>query len=328
MLFHLYLLGKISKKKFLGTARVIAYGTVVSAVFGAITVRNAVADVRTQSLELGRKLAGLQDLVAGSHEYRLNGQSVYVSASESGDQVGEVLDRFEAHCKQSRALEAPEWNSLVDSKAPPGIKSGDRFGILRTDDAAAKDGVVLCFTRENGARNFLDALQEFSNTSDLHAFGNVRYVHAVREDGRTLVQTVWTDGSFKLDAIAQPQGHDAPGTDLAGVPRPAHAVRIMTAEAVGTPYTARIYTTSVPAREALDSYVATMRGQGWRPVESPDFGFDHGHHTDGRWFMRLETGEQVVVSVSKAKDDAPTTIIVGSVALMPKSGPAVVSSSR
>ncbi|HEY1954219.1 MAG TPA: hypothetical protein VGH28_01365 [Polyangiaceae bacterium] len=322
MLFHLYVLGKISKKKFLGTARVIAYGTVVAGVFGALSARNAVADVRSQSLELGRKLTGIQDLVSGSHEYRLNGQSVYVSASESTDAVKDVLDRFESHCKQSRGLAAPEWNALVASKdAPPEVASSDRFGIMRTEDHNAHDGVVMCFTRENGARNFVEAMQEFATTSDLHAFGDVRYVHAVREDNRTLVQTVWTDGSFKLDAISTQRTHDAPGADLPGIPRPLRSTRVMTAEAVGTPYSARVYTSTAPAKEVLDTYIGQMQAQGWMPVESPDFGFDHGHHADGRWFMRLETGEQFVVSVSKATADQPTTVIVGSVALMPKGGP-------
>ncbi len=221
MLFHLYLLGKVSKKRLLGTARVLVYGTVVTAGLGALTVRNAVADTETRSLELGRKLAGLQDLLHGAQEFRLNGQSVYFSATESDDSVSKVLDRFENHCNSSHAFEALKWKSLGDVKGQDMEKAGvSRFGVVRKEDETAHDGVVMCFTKDNGPKDFLTALDAFRVSGDLHDLGDVRYVHAVRRDSNTYIQVMWTEGSFNIRNIMGTPGEDSVGSDFANIPRP------------------------------------------------------------------------------------------------------------
>jgi hypothetical protein len=323
MLFHLYVLGKVSKKRILGTARVIAYGTVVAAGLGALTIHNAVADVRTQSLELGRKLADVKDLLPGANEFRLNGQSVYMSSTTTNESLKTVLDRFQGHCEKSRALEAPSWGASVTAGtaggAPPEL-SNAHFGIMRTEDEVAGDGVVMCFTGDDGPKALLSALEEFRNTSDLHAFGNVRYVHASRQKDETLVQSVWTDGSFKLDALIGTPGRDSAGSDFANLPRPINATRTLTAEGVGTPYAVRMYTSTSTAEEVLSAYEKKMENDGWIWVKSPDVGLET-NRMDGRWFTRLDTGDQAVVSVSKSDGESKTKVVVGSVAQVVGRGP-------
>jgi len=315
MLFHLYLQGKISKKKFLGTARVLAYGMVVAAGFGALTIRNAVADAGDQSLQLGRKLAGLQDLLGDAREFRLNGQRVFFSTTTTDEPVQTVLDRFDTHCNTSRAFDALEWKSLSNVKGKdigPSAKSGvNHFGVLRKEDPNAHDGAVMCFTRDNGPQDILKGLKTFQASGDLHDLGDVRYVHAVHRNGTTDVQTMWTEGSFNIRSIVGTPGHDANGSDFATVPRPPKSTRMITAEAVGTPYAARVYQSDETPEAVLNAYSSTMLGAGWSSVTSPDVGMAK-NGLDGRWFIRPETAEQAVVSVSKNEGSDKTMVVVAS----------------
>lgn len=321
MLFHLYLMGKISKKRLLGTARVLAYGTVVAAGFGALTVRSAVASVGEQSLELGRKLEGLQDIIHGSQEFRLNGESVYFATSKSDLSVSAVLDRFDQKCNSQHAFDPVTWNALDDQQADQAeqkMAAGgvNRYGVLRKEDAKAQDGVVMCFTRDRGPTEFLTALQNFTTSGDLHDLGDVRYVHAVHKGSRTFIQVMWTDGSFNVRKLMGTPGQDSVGSDFANLPRPLHSRRTMTAEAVNTPYAARVYESPDAADVVLKSYTQKMYDEGWSSVTSPDVSLQQTG-VDGRYFLKPQTAEQVVVSVSKAADSDKTMIVVASVATLP-----------
>lgn len=317
MLFHLYLLGKVSKKRLLGTARVLAYGTVVAAGLGALTVRSAVADVGDKSLELGRKLADLQDLVHGAQEFRLNGESVFVSTSNTDEPVKQVLDRFENHCNSSRAFDAIEWKTLGDVKGQSLDKNGvSRFGVLRKEDATAGDGVVMCFTKDNSPKDFLTALQAFQESGDLHDLGDVRYVHAVRSGMKTSLQVMWTQGSFNLRHIMGTPGQDSIGSDFANLPRPLHSTRTITAEALNTPYSARVYESPDAPDVVLNSYSDKMLSEGWSSVTSPDVSMEKMNF-DGRIFIKPETAQQTVVSVTKNKENSKTMIVVASLGNTP-----------
>ncbi len=320
MLFHLYLLGKISKKRFYGTARVLAYGSVVALGFGALTVKSAVASVGDQSLELGRKLEGLQDLVHGAQQFRLNGESVFFSASKSDESVHTVLDRFEQHCNATRAFDPIAWQGLGDKAqaAEDKLEQGgiNRYGVLRKEDSNAQDGIVMCFTRSGGAGQFLEGLQGFVDTGDLHALGDFRYVHAVQKGTRTYLQVLWTDGSFNVRKIMGEDGKDSVGSDYANLPRPLHSRRTITAEALNTPYSARVYETSDAPDVVLQAYTNKMYEQGWSSVRSPDVSMDKTG-VDGRYFVKPESGEQAVVSVSKDVSRDKTMIVVGELGSVP-----------
>jgi hypothetical protein len=307
MLFNVYLWTKVPRKRVLGAVRVLAYGLVVSAGLGALTVRNAVADVEDQSLALGRKLADLSDLLQTGNELRLNGQTVYFATATSDESVNTVLDRFEAHCNRSRAFDAVEWKSLGNVKGdttPPGMS---RMGVVRKQDPAKNDGMVLCFTSDHGPKDFLTALNSFGQTGDLHDLGDVRYVHVESRamnnpktkttTTRTSVQTMWTDGSFNLRTLMGPENQDSVGSDFASLPRPINSIRRFSAEAVGTPYSARVYESSSSAEVALNDYNTRMLSDNWAIIQSPVAEYPQGK--DGRWYTRFETGEQVAVSADE-----------------------------
>lgn len=324
MLFHLYALGKISKKRLLGTARVLAYGGVVALGFGALSVRSAVASVGEQSLQLGRKLEGLQDLVQGAQQFRLNGESVYFTASKTDESVKTVLDRFDHHCNSSRAFDPITWQGLGDKAKAAEDKleaqGVNRYGVVRQEDPAAQDGVVMCFTRSEGATQFLEGLQGFVNTGDLHSLGDFRYVHAVRKGPETFLQILWTDGSFNVRKIMGEPDKDSVGSDYAGLPRPLNSRRTMTAEAVNTAYSARIYESQDAPAIVLSNYIDEMRAKGWDEVSSPYVTMQDAH-VDGRYFIKPQTAEQVVVSVSKDVSRDKTMIVVGQLGSVPTSTP-------
>ena len=324
MLFHLYALGKISKKRLLGTARVLAYGGVVALGFGALSVRSAVASVGEQSLQLGRKLEGLQDLVQGAQQFRINGESVYFSASKTDESVKTVLDRFDHHCNSSRAFDPIAWQGLGDKAKGAEEKlekeGVNRYGVVRQEDPAAQDGVVMCFTRSEGATQFLEGLQGFVDTGDLHSLGDFRYVHAVRKGPETFLQILWTDGSFNVRKIMGEPGKDSVGSDYANLPRPLNSHRTMTAEAVNTPYSARIYESQDAPAVVLSTYIDEMRAKGWDEVSSPYVTMQDAH-VDGRYFIKPQTAEQVVVSVSKDTSRDRTMIVVGQLGSVPTSTP-------
>ena len=230
MLFNLYLFTKLPRKKLFGSIRVLTYGLVVSAGLGALTIRSAVADAEDQSMQLGRKLSDLGDLLRGGREFRLNGQTIFFATSKTDEPVKNVLDRFEAHCNKSRAFDALEWKSLGDLKGtdiPRDENHMSRFGVTRKEDASAGDGMVVCFTRDNGATDFLKALKTFEASGDLHDLGDVRYAHVQKTKNRgTLVQTMWTEGSFNIHAIMGTPGQDSMGSDFATIPRPINCFRL------------------------------------------------------------------------------------------------------
>ena len=326
MLFSVYIWRnpKLRRRVF-GTVRVMAYGLVVSAGLTALTVHSAVANVEQESLNLGRKLDGLSDLLQTGYELRLNGQKVFIATSTTDESVTQVLDRFEAHCNKSVAFDPIAWKTLANLKGDEGLRPTgmNRFGVMRTEDPKAGDGVVLCFTSDH-AKDFYFALKQFGETGDLHELGDARYVHVKShtvQDPKThvakvetTVQTLWTDGSFNLNTLIGQPDKDTEGSDFATLPRPLSTVRRFTAEAVGTPYAARIYESTATVDQVLDDYNKKMASDDWIAVQSPVVKLPDGR--DGRWYTKPQTGEQVILAVTS--DGAKTMASVASMGIIEK----------
>jgi hypothetical protein len=328
MLFSVYLWTKVPKKRLFGSMRVIAYGLVVSAGLGALTIHNAVADAEEQSLTLGRQLQDLGDLLGSGTEFRLNGQRIYFSNATTDETVSTVLDRFEAHCNHSPAIDPTTWSSLGNVKGKPvdASKDGSRIGVVRKEDPKKGDGMVMCFTSDHPARDLFTALQAFEKSGDLHDLGDVRYVHASPHkiinkktkttEMSTLVQTVWTQGSFNVRTLIGPQNVDAVGSDFVTLPRPANSIRRFTAEAVGQPYAARVYESSSTPEQVLADYDAKMGSGNWIGVSSPVPEQQLPEGQLGHWYTRLETGEQAAIAINH--DHGKTMVVVGSMGVIEK----------
>ncbi len=325
MLFQMWLLGRrrgksASLKRWMGVSRVVAYGTFVSLGLGALTVRSAYANAKDESLKMGRDLADVADLLTNVNAVNINNQPIYIANSSTTDSPSAVLDRFEAFCNRDTAFSDTQWRDLANVKGRPipgASKAGlNKLGVMRKDDEARHDGMVMCFTRDGKQTTpFLDAIRTFGQTGDISDLGNMRYVHVSRaKSGNTLVQTVWTEGKFNLREIVSDRPGDAPGSDPAVLPRPAHSERRFTALAMGAPYAARIYQSSDAPEVALKQYDQEMDKRGWIIVDNP---YRDQEHELGRWYMKdgyqamvslhaADKGCQIVVGEMGASDNAPS----------------------
>ncbi len=292
------------------SARVFAYGTVVAVGLSALAARSAVADVEQGSLRFGRELDKVADLLGDTKQVQLNGETIYFSQSVTEEDVGTVLDRFQAHCSEDPAMRGIDWDDVASSQLKVNSESTKDIGTFRKDsegENGAKDGIVMCFRKNDKTKTFVDALTEFNQTHDFGSIGKFRYVHAVSKgSGKAAVQVVWTDGSFKVDNVMPPEdGRDAPGSDSTGLPRPDHSQRILTATATGSNYAVRMYRTNDGEDAALASYDKQMDALNWAIIQPPDAvrGDSKGH-----WYER--DGEQTMISVSKDQEGR-TVLTIG-----------------
>jgi hypothetical protein len=288
------------------SARVAAYGTVVAVGISALAARSAVADVEQGSLRFGRDLEKVADLLGDTKQVQLNGETIYFSTATTKDDVATVLNRFQSHCDDDPAMRGIDWADVATTQVAPGQDSdGKGLGTYRKESEG--DGVVMCFRRSDTTKTFVDAITQFNSTHDFASIGKFRYVHVSHNaaQGKSAVQVVWTDGSFKVDNVMAPEdGTDAPGSDSPGLPRPERSQRILTATATGTIYAVRMYRTNDSVEKALASYDAQMDAKDWAIIQPPDAvrGTEVGH-----WYER--DGAQTMVSVTK--DDGRTVLTVG-----------------
>jgi hypothetical protein len=323
MLFNVYLWTKIPRRRLFGTLRVMGYGLVVTAGLGALTVRNAVADAEDQGLQVGRQLESHSDLLQTGTEFRLNEQRVFLESSNTDESVGRVLDRFEQSCVDHHAFDPMAWQQIANEKSKTPVTPGTKFGVVRKEDPKKGDGMVMCFTSEHGPRDFFAAVEKFEKTGDLSELGDVRYAHASphkvkaknASQSATMVQTMWTQGNFNIKSLIGPEdGSDSLGSDFVTLPRPLESTRRFTADAVGTPYAARIYETSAAPGAVLADYDKRMFDKNWIGVSNPTTPLPAG--TLGHWYTRLDTGEQAAIAIQEPKANGKTMVAVGAMGVL------------
>jgi hypothetical protein len=244
-----------------------AYLMVVALVTAGLAARSAKGSVSEQAMATGRQLAKLGEFTKAPERLLLNGQAMNMASAMTDLSLGQVLDRFEAICKEDGVVprDLREVKSLLDD--PTLAKEAQRlnYGVLRTQDK--EEGFVACTVANpaNGNRRFWDAVGAFSESWDVAELGHLRYAYVRRaKSGRTHVLTAWTDGPFKLAAMVAPaDGVDAPGTDSQNVPRPPSSIRYLSASAEGLPHGIRIYESTATAKEILTGYEQQLETKGF-----------------------------------------------------------------
>ncbi len=258
-------------------ARLGVYCVAVSACLGLVAARSVYGDVKSSALSIGHELGKMEDVGTG-RPLRINGEPIFVASATETLPLAAVLDRAEAGCKGASAGVAAEIDALPEAlkqKIPRGTSAS---GVLREE--RSDRGVVACLVREDGAasgmKESVARLSAMMTTGDLAKVGLLRYVFAeTTRTGRTHVVAAWTSGPFNLYAMLPEAGHDAPGSDPPGVPRPPRAQRILSADVEGVPYGVRLYDTPVPPADVVALYDAEMPGLGWeRSVDKPVEGED------------------------------------------------------
>jgi hypothetical protein len=257
--------------------RVTAYLGVLLGLALLFAVHMASAEVSKASLELGRDMLPLADLVADHARVSINGEHIWASSAITPASVSQLLDRFEANCRSSGA-DGVTWGDLSSSQTASLSKAIDmrepghpsfNFGVFRSEKG--NEGAILCFPHGGGASgaDSLAKMKTFMQTKDLGSFGRLRYAFIRRERDTSHVLTMWTDEHLHIDRLAGIDGSE-PGFDSPDLPRPIRARRTVSASVDGTPYVTYGYLSAAKPADVLSSYGGEMARQGWQTAPTTD----------------------------------------------------------
>lgn len=273
--------------KVMPVLRVVAYFSVVVACIGAWATHEAKASLGEQAFVVGRDLSKLAEFLDHTYEVKINGQTVYMARIDSPLSQKEILDRYEAVCRDNPGIVGEAWKSLpADAQKVAG--KGEFKGMVASAGVIRKDGehegMVVCLAKgENMAASPVEALEKFTRTGELSYVGKLRYVYVAGPSsrGRWTVTTLWTENAFNVNHIMLPEGtDDAPGTDSPTAGRPPNAQRIFSANITGAPYGFRLYESSASAEAIYNKFDATMTSDDWQ-VFSPGPDSAHVYLKDG-----------------------------------------------
>ncbi len=300
------------RARLFGTARVMAYAFVASLGCAALGARVVYADFREGTVEAGRELAQLADVMGSTKTVFFNGVQMNVSTAQTDQSPREVLDRFEALCTAHSSVVARAFADIPASLQGTLEKvvrdSHLRQAVIRSD--SDDEGALTCFADDRRAslRELTSRVASFVKSHDLAEFGRFRYVHVRRsKTGRTHVMTVWTDASLKLDRMFPAVG-DAEGVDSPLVPRPPEARRILSAGASQVPYGLHIYDSTERQKEVRRFYDDEMTARGWKPGgEERENTVVYAEDSGRMLFVTLtpKGAHTLITAIETARADAP-----------------------
>jgi hypothetical protein len=310
-----YWLKKLKRVRWAGVARVAAYLGLVNFGISFLLMRSAYAGAERAIQRLGSQLTKeLGSKFLGEPQpVSVNGQLLFFAAKETDLSVKGTLDGFDAHCEAHSGGLREEFAKIPGFEQrklalPESMRDPGRIGIIRSDaghasEAEAEAHLVCIAQPKNGAgiAGLITRVNEFMLTGDAARIGDMRYVAARKlKNGKTQVIAIWTEGTFKIDAMFPDQG-DAPGSDAPNFPRPPSAVRSFSAVLPDHPYAVRFYDSSEPRAQVLAFYDRTLTLAGWatRPssmsADGPEL-----HGAEVRAFTR--DGRAMLIA---AQEDGP-----------------------
>lgn len=252
--------------------RVGAYCSSIAAAGGAIALVSARGYAGERARDLGRELAPFADLLRGAHEVSINGETVYLASAVTRDGVRQVLDRFEAHCREHGGGLEQELDRILESRGrallPAQASALSRLGILRheTED----EGTLVCIAQrgDGGMRGMVGRMRDVLRTGDLGRLGDIRYVYARRADnGFSHVLTSFTEGTFRFRRVIAAEGSEAPeGEDPPNAPRPPDSLRLASMRIRGEPYAAQVYQSKRPAEQIVHFYEDELKRRDWHEL--------------------------------------------------------------
>jgi hypothetical protein len=266
MAMYILRLSPEKRRHLRGCLRVMAYFAVIGTVTGAVQVRQARAEVKSKSIELGRQMMQLAH--ATDHDVNKvvwNGQAMYVASSLSKDTPKAVLDRYEGHCASNAAQPAAGWRELAGKEAKD--KPFFQAGMLRAGDDS--EGTILCFAKGAQSKGTVkEAVTAFAETGELGALGSMRYVYVRPTDqGNTLVLTAWTDDKFSVKELVAEDDKDSLGEDFPQIPRAPDQHRMISTKLEGTPFGLNVYEGKDSPEKVAAFYDEQMPKLGWFGID-------------------------------------------------------------
>jgi hypothetical protein len=291
------------KRRIFGAARLTAYVFCANLAVAAVGARVVWANLGDGSLRMGRELAAMGDAFGATKTVFFNGAEMNVSTALTAATPGEVLDRFEALCREHPQVLARAIDDIPEALRGEALRRDDgvRFGVVRAE--ARGDGALTCFMddRRTSIRDLPERLKAFSRSGDLSEFGRFRYVYAQRlENGQTRVRTAWTDGPLNVKEMFPATG-DAAGFDSPVVPRPAGSRRILAATARQVPFGVHVYDAPQDAESLARFYDDRMKSQGWTRAG------DEGRRDVAAY--RSDEGHGAYVSFATRREHTIVTIV-------------------
>ena len=280
------------RERLRGAVRVTAYIAAIGLVTGTIGFNNARAEVKDKSLDVGRTLLPLKDLLKEPHQVDLSGEHAWMSTGVvKGQSVKDVLDRFETHCHQGGAKGT--WLQATELKPNEIDVSKLDMSVMRTEKGT-EEGSILCFVKGDGTPDGLvNKVAAFDKTHDLESFGRVRYAYAKSDASGTYVMSIWTDGALHIDKLVPKPGFE-PGSDDPNIPRPIDALRTSSARIEGTTYGAHTYVSTASPGDVARAYDKAMKDKGWLGIQPPV------DQVDGPGELRAYKKDSVIVSFKAA----------------------------
>lgn len=303
-----------------GLLRAGGYVAVLSLGLGAFQLRQAHAELKNRTLDLGRQMyqlanASQQDV----NKLNLNGQIMWMGSSLSHDSAAKVLDRYEAECQKNAAQSPESWRQLTQknenkdaaNKSPETAMSNS--GVMRA--GSLTEGTVLCFVKtEHSKAGVGEAFKALAETGELGAVGDLRYVWAKQgESGKTTVLTAWTDDHFNLAELVPAEGKEAHGADLPNLPRPPDSTRLFAAQVEGTPFGLNVYRGKQGPANVISFYDDAMKQRGWMAIdpELDKWRAKRGEaNTDGA-IGRVYEHDGVVLTLAAHLEQADTITTLG-----------------
>jgi hypothetical protein len=250
-------------KRVCALLRVFGLALVILSLAGVVAARRAEAHFTEVLRGFGEQLGALQGLSLSSTPRKLfvNGLELRVVTATTTLPVFDALNRFQSLCHSVGQVDVP---ATVKQKLEAANGSGflSSAGVLRQE--AKNEGFLGCL--DTGERldgeTLLARLTEFGKTGDLQSLGQLRYTLARRHGNQTTLLMFWTEGSTQLHGMF-PRTGDAPGRDLADVPRPEHSRRLLSASELGQPYGLVFYRVEGRLEAVAAAYRDVLRRQGW-----------------------------------------------------------------
>jgi len=281
-------------------ARIARLGTFACVLLGGSTwfvFERTEAQLGDDLMGMGASLMAFADEehTDGPRALSINGETVHLVSGSSPESLADVLDAFEAVCLEHDAQFRQQVTELY--AANPNLERREALDAFRPSlrRMAGDRGTIGCLdlgTERRSAGEILDAATEFNRTGDLSVLGNMRYLFAQEADGgRTQYVALWTEGEFHVDRVL-PGAGDAPGEDLATIPRAPDAVRALYAHEVGRDDRFVIYQDSSMSEWELEHFYRTeLATGGWDVMDTREEGAEQ------QTVVAMREGHQVYISL-------------------------------
>jgi len=299
-----------------GLIRLFAFGSCIGLVCAGLSVRAARAEVQDQTLVVGRQMLTLSNAQNNEvHKVVLNGQTVFVSNALSNDDAPTVIGRYRKHCEDNAAQSADQWRQVADSlakQAEPQKSSGQTNGIIQSGDGV-DEGAIVCFVKsENSKSNLGEAIKSLSETGELGAFGQMRYVYVKKgKSGRTHILAAWTLDKFNINEMMPKDGSDVPGEEFQDIPRPDDSLRTFAIRLEGTPFGVNVYESNGDPNKIALAYDAMMVKKGWFALDLEGEAKRNSPRLANAVGRIYEKDGAMITVINRKEDDGKTTTGIG-----------------